>query len=35
MRKILLTALVLTLGGCAVYVPGPRYGYYHHHRWWR
>jgi hypothetical protein len=36
MRKIIFTILVLSLGGCAVYVPGPRYGYRpHYHHWWR
>jgi hypothetical protein len=40
MRKLLLlTLMFVTFGavaGCAVYVPGVRYGYYrHHHRYWR
>jgi hypothetical protein len=39
MKKIFLAVLVATLAsGCAVYVPGPAYGYghgYYHHGYYR
>jgi hypothetical protein len=35
MKKIILAVLVATLAGCAVYVPGPAYGPYYHHGYYR